>query len=122
MKHHFNQTRFYGDFIGFEDQIRIWKKFHTYKARVESTKKAQIILPIDSSKTFVEPLFFASVGEAVTTGTLVVAFLTPVIDDDVAEVFVAALSRALSVNGGGGLVNDAGYGAVSVRIGDWLAL
>jgi hypothetical protein len=52
----------------------------------------------------------------------VVAFLTPVIDDDVAEVFVAALSIAFIVNGGGGLVNDAGYGVVAVRIGDWSAL
>lgn len=77
---------------------------------------------MDSSKAFVDPLFLTSVGEADAMGVLVVAFLTPVIDDDVAEVFVAALSRAFIINGGSGLVNDVGYGAVSVGIGDWLAL
>ena len=77
---------------------------------------------MDSSKTFVDPLFLALVGEADATGVLVVAVLTSVIDDDVAEVLVAALSRAFIVNGGAGLVNDAGYGPVAVRIGDWSAL
>jgi hypothetical protein len=95
---------------------------YLYKARFESTRKAHIMLPRDSSKAFVDPLFLRSVDEADATGVLVVAFLTLVGDADVAEVFVVALSLAFRFDGGGGLVNDAGYGAVSVRIGDWSAL
>jgi len=77
--------------------------------------------PMDSSKAFVDPLFLASVGEADATGVLVVALLILVGDADAAEVFVAALPLAFRFNGGAGLVNAAGYGAVSVRIGDWSA-
>ncbi len=104
--------------IGIEDRVHVWKEFATYKARVESTRKAHIIPPMDSSKAFDDLLFLTSVGEADATGALVVAFLAPVIDDDVVEAFVAVLSLAFIVNGGGGLVNDAGYGVVAVRIGD----
>jgi hypothetical protein len=40
-----------------EDQTRNWKEFATYKARVESTRKAHIIPPTDSSKAFADPPF-----------------------------------------------------------------
>ncbi|KAE9376367.1 hypothetical protein N431DRAFT_462206 [Stipitochalara longipes BDJ] len=95
-------------------------------ARAESTRKAHIKLPMDSTEAFVDPPVLAAVGEANAPEVVVVAVLTPVIDDDAAEVVVAALSLAIIqgpvyVNGGGGLSIDVGYGPVAVRTGDWSA-
>jgi hypothetical protein len=73
-----------------EDKVRLRKRLAAYRARVESTRKAHIRPPIDNSKSFGDPPFLTSVGEAVAAGVVVVAALIPVADDDVAEVVVAA--------------------------------
>jgi hypothetical protein len=79
--------------------------------------------PKESPRFFVDVLFLVSaVGEADAAWVVVAAFLTPFGDADIAVVFVAEVALAFNPPGGGGLVNEAGYGPFSVRSGDWSAL
>jgi hypothetical protein len=99
MKQHLHQTRSYGDFSASNPRYAYLEEIPTYKARVESTRKAHIMPPIDSAKAFGDPPCMIAVGATNPTEVLLFPLLSPVGDRNVVVAFVATLQLALDVDG-----------------------